>query len=58
MAKIPVRLLAALVVGVLMLGYYIDWWFVLERYASPWLEILLALTLAFVGAQFIGSSQL
>ena len=40
---------------VVALGYYISWWLVLERYSSLWLEILLFLTLAFIGAQLVGS---
>jgi cellulose synthase (UDP-forming) len=54
-AKVPLRIVIALAAGVVALGYYVSWWFVLDRYASPWLEILLVLTMAFVGSQVIGS---
>jgi cellulose synthase (UDP-forming) len=55
LAKVPIQIIFALGAGVIALGYYISWWFVLDRYASPWLEILLVITMAFVGAQVIGS---
>src|SRR3989442_1660062 len=55
MTKRPIRFYVALAVGVVALGYYVSWWSVVERFTSPWLDILLALTLVFIGAQFIGS---
>jgi cellulose synthase (UDP-forming) len=55
LARLPVRLTVALVVGLIAFGYYVGWWLAIEHGPSPWLLLLLTPALVFFATQFLGS---